>query len=340
MVDPVTTAPTSCFGLIGDCFVGAKQAAYRETTSLPKTIQESVINFITNSNNRLANFMRQAEGRDKLSKTIIATFEIIDAKVSASNASQATKDGVRSTKMAVKDARTVFSLVNVIAGFIPLLISSLIDNFKLVKGLLTQNEVELPIKSGIIGDPKQKKAFSINYTLKTPVEKLLGFVYSVSTTVSLTSYVVGFGAFRPAGFVHKHFGSQVSASAKEMGAAFPLVMIGNHAGDFVNGLLGVMFEWWLYLSRSEGRDPIERPYHYATFVANIFKNYVFGLVEKSMELFMDFTNLYWKKAPLGMKLGVNLSIGLIGCYKVWLKTGPTTFKSEFLEDVTPGETPK
>lgn len=250
-----------------------------------------------------ARAFKQGKFLDSLFKGISVFCDISFEVAKAANASPAFQEGTEKLSKSIKDARTVFSLLNVLQGGIPSLYCTARNVVQFTYAYFKGDLIEVKVKvKGEDGKPRSKTVEAED------AERICTVIGEFGRLISTSAFLAGFGALRPAAFVYKHFKESVSESARKMGEQFGLVMFICH----ISTLLTIPFD----IARGallKGRE-IEG----YEFVRELKKN-VLKATEKFFEIGVSVIALFAIRAR-GVALACAAAASIVGCYQVWDET--------------------
>ncbi len=288
--------------------------------------------FFTNTENRLAKFFKMADGRDKALKIADPIFDAMGEIAKASGASKDTITGIQKGRDLAKAGRDAHSFFN-IYFMIPILVQHVRNMCSLIAGIV-MCEDEIQIVSGKSFKGKDGKDLENSQLLLTTVkgdERWLALGSNFGKAVGGITYIFAFGVCRPIANLHKYIRDKdgkslldMSETTLDIGRSFSLVMFINHIGAFIGHSFEIGYQVkafdnhtqsasWSLKTKDEKDDKYDK-------VINKIVTESLSLIEKSLELIMDIAGMIGHAAPAWFRIPVNLSIGGIGVYKVWLKT--------------------
>lgn len=276
--------------------------------------------FANGQKNRFSFNCRRAGFIDKVFKAADPVLDTVGVIAEANGASKETLEAIDRGRSWMKTTRDCTALFNIFQGIIP----GFIENCKaipvLVKGFFSHTDCtcsEGPIPE-VTFQARNKPVTAVG-------KKEMGaaLVSQVGKGVAALSFITGFGLCRPIANVNKHIlkptGIVISPVVREMGEAFPTVMMVNHIGGLIGSGADMVYQSLAYernLEAATTKSQEAKAEFIKKFKEDIVKNGV-EVTEKILELMMDIVHHLGQTAPAGFRLPVNLLVGGMGLWKEW-----------------------
>ncbi len=283
--------------------------------------------------NPVSAYVNKTAGVDKALKASIAAAELTKGVILQQGGSEASLATASNVLGILKDARTVVGLTNALNGCIPGAVASVkscYQNFRYAFAGESQ---------GVVDERNEGKAYNKQYL--TRGEYLAAAVKSGCDAVGAGTFAITFGTLRPTLLADRltHGGLICRQTKAGVTAACDYLMVANHAAGVVGGSIGLGLE-----NRQFSRAMASLELHANSFAERVvsldekellqqdvealkaahhkaIKKGICGVIEKSLELFLDALKLIafpiTQPITLIVRGAVGLAIGGLGMYKVW-----------------------
>jgi hypothetical protein len=260
----------------------------------------STVTKIRDAIQHVGRYFGNYDGRDKFLKLLDSTSELAGVILKMKHADESFIHDVESTNRAFKDARNVTGLFNIFAGILDAIIQGVLNALQLLRGFCKGED---QVKVTKMRNGKDDLEIYEGYK-----EMGAGLVSSAGSIISGMTYFIGFGILQPASFASKHF-KNVGESAKRLGSHFPLMMVVNHFATMTTTISEIV--------RKESIASREdKPF----FDIKDTHKLVLDFLSTAGDIAVDAITLTPIRAPIFVKLGINIFTSIIGITKVWLAT--------------------
>lgn len=274
-------------------------------TSFGSFLDSSTYHFFTDSK-RFEDKCSHIGFIDKIFKTADPIFDLAEEVAKSHDASIDVIQGLGKGRELARAGRDATAFFNIFQGAIPSLIRSVKNVIVLLKALRKG-------KDGVLKKPAKGEKPQYNEIATTPAEKRWSLVENVGKIVGGASFVVGFGVCRPIGTVEKYISRNIDPTAKEIGKAFPTVMLVTHVSGVVSSTCGLVFQQLAYdraiASNNYKADDVTKEYR-----KKMLENGV-ALSQKSIELVNSTLYHVGTVVPAAARISLNLAAGLLSVVK-------------------------
>jgi hypothetical protein len=274
-------------------------------TAAQQTAADEVIRSCEAKGSKLNNVVRKSDGRDKILKFFLGALGLVNYGLEKGEASLSTREGFSKFTMSVRDARTIFAIMNIFGGVLQTIIDTFKSLYDALSHLIRGDATEVKVRNVTTG---------ADSVFSGTAQHVAGLFSMVGQLTANLTFTVCFGLCSPIKCIDSHW--KLGESACSIGNQFSFLMMINHLAEIVHCIGDFVHLGLIYNRPAQGQEVQNDESKFRKFWQNLVKIIACAL-EKTFEFLSDLFTVFKIQGPPLVKLIFTFSANCIGLWRTF-----------------------